>query len=341
MSISTRILKLAGAAALGGWAYGLYHIRRFEDLTPGSPDAPGAYLKVDGARIHYVEAGAGEPVVLIHGWNGCTYSYRYTIPELARHFRVVALDLRGYGHSDRSPRGDYSVAGQAALVRVVMQRLGIERAAVVGHSMGGGIALRLAADEPERVTRLVLVDSASGDEVRRARRLGWLVRPLLPLVAFALRRSFVLRTLRRVVHDPARVTPETLEGYLTPLRMKGHFRAAMKQLADRRRDTPAEPERIAQETLILWGEHDRVIPLERGEELARRIPHAALVVVRGAGHLPLEEEPEVCNRELLQFLMTAAASAAGAEAAGDEAPSSPELSQPHRRGSGFNPTATG
>ena len=136
-----RLLALAGAAFAACSAYAWYATRRFEQLEPHSAGAPGSFLDIDSLRIHYVEAGQGPPVVLIHGWNASTFSFRYTIPELARHHRVVALDLKGYGYSGRPAKGDYSLTAQAELVRRLMDRLDIHRADVIGHSMGGAVAM--------------------------------------------------------------------------------------------------------------------------------------------------------------------------------------------------------
>ena len=294
---------LAGVALAGLSAYAWYAARRYEDLDIKSAGAPGVFLEADGVRIHYVEAGRGEPVLLIHGLNDSTFSFRYIIPELAQQYRVVALDLKGFGYSERPAGGDYSLTAQATLVGQVMRLLGMEQAAVVGHSMGGAVAMRLALREPQLVSQLVLVNSATDRQMRRGARLGPYLRPLLPLAALVYNRRRVRRFVRRsMLHDPAHLTPEMLEGYLRLSRMKGHLRASGALLAHRGRDEPLTLERIGQETLILWGEHDRLLPLSQGEELAGRIPNATLVLVPSSAHMPLEEQPEFCNRALLEFL---------------------------------------
>jgi len=306
MNMLKRLLQFLFIVCFPFVGYALYarrFVRRFEDLDPETAGAPGSFIDIDGRSIHYVQAGQGDPVVLIHGWNGSTFDVRYVIPELAQRYRVVAIDLLGYGYSARPADGDYSLAGLGEIVRRVMDRLGIERTAVLGHSMGGAIAMWLALHYPELVERLILVDSATVKEMSRGRNWGLALRPLLPILApVLLRKGTVRRGLRSAVHDPACVTPETLEGRLRPLRMKGHLRAQAKQLSDRRRDEAFDAGRIHQPTLILWGEHDRWVPLSTGEQLARLIPSARFVVIRSAGHLPLEEQPDLCNRELLDFL---------------------------------------
>src|ERR1700694_838781 len=129
MAASTRILEIAGAAAAGAAALGAYalyarrYIRRFENIDLASVDVPGSFIEIDGRRIHYVDAGKGDPIVLIHGWNGSTFSMRYVIPELAQRHRVIAIDLLGYGFSERPSDGDYSIAGLGTLVAKVMDAL--------------------------------------------------------------------------------------------------------------------------------------------------------------------------------------------------------------------------
>jgi len=306
--MASRGVKIAGAGALALAGYAIYSqdaIRKFEDLDPLNAGAPGTHLDIEGSAIHYVEAGAGPDVVLIHGWNGSTFSFRHQIPELAQHFRVIAVDLKGYGYSARDPEGDYSLTAQADIVAQVMDRLGVKDAAVAGHSMGGAVATRLALRQPDWVTKLVLIDSVNVTETRRAIRFGGVLRAMMPLGAPLLlhRRSARLRALRSAVHDPAYITPEVEEGYFRPFHMKGHLDALGRQLTSRRDDELLDPGEITQPALILWGEHDAWLRPEFGETLAGQIPGSRLVLVPSAGHLPLEEQPEFCNRELLRFLL--------------------------------------
>ena len=303
MTRSLSAFTLASAALVGLSVFVRRAASKREDIDLGTAGVPGSCIDVDGQRLHYVEAGQGEPILLLHGWSGSTFSMRRTIPELANHYRVIALDLLGYGYSGRPADADYSTDRQAELLIHFMDRLQVDRTTVLGHSMGGGVAMLLALRHPERVERLVLVSSVTARETRWGRRFASLARPLLPLVGLTLVcESIVSRALRSVVSDPAFVTPEIVEGYWGPLRVKGHLRAQMKQMSDRHRDATYDPHQVRQPVLILWGEHDRVIPLSTGLELADQIPNAQLAVIQNAGHLALEEQPEECNRILLDFL---------------------------------------
>lgn len=310
MRVRNRALILAalsGTAFVGLYAYAVRSVQRFEDLDPEEVDKPGDELLVDSTRIHFVEAGEGPPIILIHGFGASTFSFRHTIPELARHFRVIAVDLKGFGLSERPTAGDYSLSAQARLVGDFMEHLDIQQAVVLGHSMGGEVALRLAIDFPRKVNRLILVDSATHSLTHRGARVSLFLRPLLPLLALFTLHSGRFRriSLRSAVYDPAHLTPEVLEGYFRPTRVRGHLAGLGRMLVDRRADPPLDPSAVTQPTLILWGEHDRWLPPSHGERLHEQIPESRLVLIPRAGHLPLEERPEESNRAILEFLREA------------------------------------
>jgi pimeloyl-ACP methyl ester carboxylesterase len=315
-----RILSVILAALSALFAFARLLVRRCETDDPRTSGAPGQFVEIDGNLLHYVGAGQGEAVILLHGVGGSTFSFRFTIPELARYFRVVAVDLLGCGYSARPVKGDYRLSTQARMIRDLMDRLGIGRAAVVGHSMGGPVAMRLALSFPERVSRLVLVSSATDEILRRGARPARLFRPFMTTFGpfFMNSRRFRRWERRTAVHDPAHITDEVLEGHMRFARMKGNMRAQARTLAGWLSDPPFYPEQVSQPTLVLWGEHDRWLPLEGGRELAASIPGARLEAVRSAGHMVLEEQPATSNRVLLDFLRegTAAPTVGAGEQAG-------------------------
>jgi len=305
MRSKRRVAFLATIGALGAvWSYSRRVVRRWEDLDLEEVEKPGRILRVDGVDLHYVDAGDGPPLLLLHGLGGSTFGFRYLIPLLSPRFRLLALDLKGFGYSERPPDGDYSLTAQARLVKGFLDALNIERAAVLGHSLGGAVALHLAADFPERVERLILVSSASDKEMRRGVRGARLLRPFLPVVgAFTLQnRWFRERSLRSGCYDPAYVTPEVMEGYLRPSRIRGYIRSLGRLMVDRKNDLPLDPSAICQPTLIIWGEGDRWLPPSRGRALEETLPDSRLVTVERAGHLVLEEQPEESARAISDFL---------------------------------------
>ena len=219
----------------------------------------------------------GPPLVLLHGLAGSAAWWKRNLPALSESFRVTTIDLPGFGssHPDARLILDEVPAQLAALIA----ELGIERAHVMGHSMGGLVAGGLAADHPERVDRLVLVDAGflSFDPHLRHRVTGLL--RTLPFTS-----PTILPTLLR---DLARSGPVRMAGATAEILRK-----------DWRHKLPA----ITAPTLVVWGEHDRVCSPRIGEQIAATVPGARLVVIRGAAHNPMWEKQPAFDREVLDFL---------------------------------------
>jgi pimeloyl-ACP methyl ester carboxylesterase len=278
--------------------------------------APGAWLSaglldaryetVDGHRLRYVRAGAGPAVVLVHGFGSSIYTWKDVIPTLARGHDVVALDLPGFGQSEQP--ADLSFEDFPRAVLGLMRALGIERAALVGNSMGGATPAAAAGDEPERVSALVLIDAAGfnlGPSQRPGvvslamSRAGWLL-AFLPG-----QRLVVEASLRQVFHDESRVTPERVAEYLAAVRRPGTssaLRSLGASLAGRPGVVARALSRIRAPTLVLWGGDDRWIPLADADRFVAAIPGSRMVVIPDCGHVPQEERPAEVARLLLEFL---------------------------------------
>ena len=263
-------------------------------------------LEIDGHRVYVREAGAGEPVILLHGFGGSSFSWRRVVPGLEAHHRVVTLDFHGFGWTERPSRlGAYTREGQTRLVERVMDRLGIESAHLVGHSYGGAIALTLAAERPERIRSLVLVNAARPEISRLRMYTGadW------PGVAWIITRSLLNRRmmtdhLRESIVDDSLVTSELVTSYLERLRVQGAARAYRGLTEPVSRQPPALPDlgRIGASTLLLWGSEDQTFDLEYGRSLADVLPDARFVVIPEAGHLIMEDRPEAVSRAIRDFL---------------------------------------
>jgi pimeloyl-ACP methyl ester carboxylesterase len=289
-------------AAIGAALAALSAIRwlrsRREDIDWRSAGPPGSIVNVDGVPMHYLERGTGpDAVLLIHGFLGHTFTFRHLLPELAKDRRVVAVDLKGYGYSGRVKKSDHSLTEQARIVTRLMDALGINRAAIVGHSMGGEVAMRMAANHPERVEHLVLAASVSGDRIPTL-PVTPLIKPLLWLFA----RLFGGRIFRRQFYDPSKATKEVYEAYRRPLRIKGTGDTVYQTLRDGRREKAVDPSGVKQPVLILWASHERILPRWTLARLRKRFPRAEVQTIDRAGHLLLEEQPEACNSAIWRFL---------------------------------------
>jgi pimeloyl-ACP methyl ester carboxylesterase len=199
----------------------------------------------------------------------------------------------------------------------------VQRGGFIGHSLGGGIVQRLALSRPELVERLVLVSAVSAAEppMRTVPAImSPLVRPLQGILAAA--PGLMRRMNQNTVYDPAFITDEVWEGYARPYRLPGSAAALRKMLRDLRHDEQEDVGAIHVPALLIWGEHDAVVKPEVGRRLHEAIAGSRLEIVPDAGHLPLEEQPDLCNRLILDFLADlaarpAAATSTGAPAASD------------------------
>lgn len=272
---------------------------------PGEPRAD--YQAVDGVRLRYLDLPAtegetGEPLVLLHGFASSLETWTAILKPLSRHHRVLALDLKGFGWSERPP-GDYSPAAEAKLVLGLMQARGVTRAAVVGHSWGSSVALAMALAAPERVSRLALYDA-------------WVYEAQLPLFFHWARSPGFGETLFRLYYDerPAEkisvafydkrfVTEQLIEAVEAALERPGTKAAALAAVRGQR-FAEMEPlyHQINVPTLLLWGREDRVSALTYGERLSKDLPNARLLVYPQCGHFPMIEAAAPSTRDLLGFL---------------------------------------
>ena len=260
---------------------------------------------VDGVRLRYVRAGTGPAVVLMHGFASSIVTWKDVLPLLARGHDVVALDFPGFGGSEI--RDGLPPSAYPQLVVELMDRLGLSRASLVGNSLGGGVAAAVAATHPERVDRLVLVDSvgynlAAKDRPALLRAAGW--KPGARLIeALPLRRALVREALRQVFYDDRMVTDDRVEEYVAPLMRPGAVAAAQSLLAGGDdMGLPGVLARVRVPTLVLWGREDAWVPVAQADRFLAAIPGSRKVVLESCGHMPQEERPAEVARLLEEFL---------------------------------------
>lgn len=264
-------------------------------------------VEVDGRSVRFVRAGSGPPVVLVHGFAASIFTWSEILPALAREHDVVALDLPGFGGSDLP--ADLSWPELPRAVGGLLERLGLARASLVGHSLGGAVVLTLAARAPERVDKLVLVDSAGFNVTpsERPKLIGLVASPALGGVIerVPLRRTLLQVGLRQVFHDDALVTSERVEEYLEPLARPGWLPAMRSLLRSRQEelaDFPALLGQVRAPTLIVWGRDDRWAPVDHARRFHEGLPGSQLTIFDACGHVPQEERPQDTLRELAKFL---------------------------------------
>jgi pimeloyl-ACP methyl ester carboxylesterase len=276
------------------------------------PEAEVKAATVHGRSVSYVEAGEGPVLLLVHGIAGSCENWREVIEPLAARHTVIAPDFPGHGSSDPGG-GDYSIGALAAGLRDLLLALGHERATVVGHSLGGGVAMQLAYQFPEIVERLVLVSSGGlGPEVSPVLRAAALPGAdlFISVTAGAGRRvgSALGRGLTAVGLRPGADLAEIARGYasLDDARRRAAFLDTLRAVVGTGGQRVAAGDRLylaeAVPVLIVWGARDSIIPVRHGEDAARAIPGSRLEVFEDVGHLPQLEAPGRFIAALERFL---------------------------------------
>lgn len=286
--------------ALGMLGLALPRPRFHGGPLPGAP-ADATFIEIDGVHLRYRDVGAGDAVVLVHGYGASSDSWTSVMPELAARHRVIALDLKGFGWSSR-PSGDYSPAAHARLVWRALDALGVADAALVGHSWGASVVLAMAVAQPARVRRVALYAAyVYDDQVPPVFRLA--ERPLVGELLFGLYyRERVEDRVAFAFADDRFVTQHKVDRVEAELARPGTVAAA---LATARRHHFSGMHRALRTfdrpVLLLWGEDDAVTPLRFGRRLAGDLD-ARMCVYPKCGHVPMVEAHAASTADLVAFL---------------------------------------
>jgi pimeloyl-ACP methyl ester carboxylesterase len=276
------------------------------------------HARVGDTDLAYFDVGDGPAVLLLHGCPFSAFVWRRTIPALSSRFRCVAPDLLGLGDTETPPTADWTLPAQAHAALGLLDHLGLERAAVVGHDQGGAVAQLIAAGHPGRLTALVLADAEAYDNWPSTRELPFVRATQLPVAGRLLLWAWSRRRLFRwalasgkAVHDPAALTKELVDGYIAANLADPHRRAKTRRYlatqldpANQRHtlDVAAALPRLTTPTLILWGARDVHFGPDWAHRLHRDIPGAHLEILPDAGHLLMEEQPDRVVAALADFL---------------------------------------
>lgn len=269
---------------------------------PGEPK-DATFLNVEGARVRYVDVGEGPPVVMLHGFASAIENWASVMPRLVKEHRVIALDLKGFGWTDR-PVGDYSPSAQAKLVKAVLDERGVKGpVALVAHSYGSSVALAFALAYPEQVERIALYDA-------------WVYEDQLPSMFHMARANGVGEFLYGAFYserfeerlalgfyNPDFITQDFVDEVERAMERPGTRAGALEAVRGMKFDEQSDRYRTIQApTLLLWGREDVVTPVSIGERLVRTLPHAKLNVYARCGHFPMIEAANESTRDLQAFL---------------------------------------
>jgi pimeloyl-ACP methyl ester carboxylesterase len=273
-------------------------------LMPPLPATPASFYpaREDGkvVKLAVREAGRGKPVLMLHGLGASSYTWNAVFPQLAKTNRVIALDLKGFGNSDKPLDDAYTIGDQARLVSDYIDRNDLRGLTLVGHSYGGAVAMRVALDDAalssKRIEKLVLIDSLSYKQpvpfffrLLRTPVIGELGLNLIPADVQ------ISRALHVAYYHDWKVNPETVATYAHPLASEGGKHALLRTvdgLMNEDADAFVSRYRTLQTpTLLIWCANDRIVPLSFGKRLLKDLPNAKIDVIHECGHIPQEEEP--------------------------------------------------
>ncbi len=291
-----KLALLAIALCLGGC------LEFHSGAMPGEPKT-ASFATITGVRVRYVDVGSGSPVVLLHGFASSLETWDPVIPELVRHgHRVLALDLKGFGWSDR-PEGDYSPLAEARLVFALMDARHIGRAALVGHSWGAGIALAAALDAPARITKLALYDAWAYEEQLPALFLWARASGVGEAIFGAFYDQRVDEKLEAAFYDPRFLTEELVEAVERAFDRPGTLAAALAAVRGQRyAEVEGRYATIDIPAILLWGREDVVSTLAVAERLSHDLPRSRLVIYPRCGHFPMIEAAARSTADLVAFL---------------------------------------
>jgi pimeloyl-ACP methyl ester carboxylesterase len=262
---------------------------------------------IDGERILYFCAGAGRPLLLLHGLLGGSFCWRRNLEAFSRRHTVFAVDLPGHGESDARCNLDCSMPAQARRISSLLERLKLEEVDVLGCSWGGAIAMLLAA-QSARVRSMVLaapVNPWSSLGAGRIRFLQGRIGAAFLRTVWPISRPLYHTALVRMYGDSRRLPAGTVQGYRSQIMRPGRVDNVLNTLRGWDKDVNtlrAAIPRINVRSLLIWGSRDSAVDVRSAEPLKQALPQCKLKVIQGAGHLPFEETPDEFNRLVLDFV---------------------------------------
>ena len=264
-------------------------------------------MEVSDVRLRIKDQGPRHKtaILLLHGFGASLETWAPWAGQLSQHYRVVSVDLPGFGLTGPEPSGNYSDQRTVELIIALLAKLRLASVSIIGNSLGGKIAWQLAASYPNSVVSLVLISpdgfTSPGFEYGKPAKLPF----ILQLLPYTLPRPMLRMNLAVAYAQPRRLTDNTLERYADMMRATGNRRAMLARM-EQVMLVPPEPQlrQISTPVLIMWGVQDKMIPYRNASDYLNAIAGSLLVALPGLGHVPFEEDPAACLPPVLEFLTT-------------------------------------
>lgn len=300
------LLLALGALLAWSWTPDL----PLDELKAHWGQPPSQFIELQGMQVHLRDEGPRDdpaPLLLLHGTSSSLQTWDGWVTALQGRHRIIRLDLPGFGLTGPFPDGDYHMPHYTAFIAELLDKLKIQQVVLAGNSLGGQIAWETALAYPQRVSKLILVDSAGFPLQSTSVPIGFQlarIPALAPIIGKALPRQLVELSLRNVYGNPALVTPQLVDRYYELMLREGN-REALMQRFSQRDDPNLNRQRISQidiPTLIIWGGRDGLIPPQHAGEFKAALKGSQLVMFEQLGHVPQEEDATATAAAMLGFL---------------------------------------
>ena len=308
-----RILKifalgLAVVALLLGLMFGYKDIP-VNDLKAVYAPVPSSFISIDGMEVHYRDQGNDKdvlPIVLIHGTGASLHTFDPWTEQLKSQYRVVSMDIPGFGLTGPFPDRDYSMDRYVSFVEQFLNAKGIQKCIIGGNSLGGSIAWQFAVKNPTMVDKLILIDAAGYPLQSESKPIAFVLAriPIVnKLLTFMTPKSMVRSSVENVYADKSLVTDQLVERYFKMTLRQGNRQALVDRMNMEGESDKAKliPD-IQAPTLVLWGEEDLLIPVSYAHQFHDDLPNSELVILKNMGHVPMEENPEASLVPVVEFL---------------------------------------
>jgi pimeloyl-ACP methyl ester carboxylesterase len=279
-----------------------------EELKKKYANEFSKFIEVDGMQVHYRDEGKGTPIVLIHGTASSLHAWNDWAEELKKTHRVLRMDLPAFGITGANANADYSIQNYTRFLQEFLSKVNVDNFYLVGNSLGGNIAWDYAAEHPEKVKKLVLID-ASGLPTNKPQ--PWIFKlaktPVLnSLFLYVTPKAVIKDNMEQVYHDDSKITDELITRYHEMALRTGNRQAFIDRAkTDFKLGEKSNLEKlksIKTETLLLWGENDLWIPLDNGKRMNSLLENSKLVVIKNSGHVPMEENPTESLKLFFDFI---------------------------------------
>ena len=266
------------------------------------------FVEIDGMQLHYREEGKGFPIVLVHGTAASLHTWDAWTKELTKNYRVIRMDLPAFGLTGPNKNADYSIENYTKFLHQFLSKINVQKFYLAGNSLGGNIAWNYAAEYPEKVSKLILIDASGLPTKKEQPAIFKMAKtPVLnSLFLYLTPKFFIEKNIKEVYADDSKITDELIMRYHKMALRTGNRQAFIDRAkTDFKLDSNENSEKlqsILTPTLLIWGAKDTWIPLDNGRRMNSLLPNATLYIIENSGHVPMEENPAESLLILKEFL---------------------------------------